>query len=812
MRKRINWAILIFLTAVLGAVVYTRVPGLRLRAAASHVNGPYATEEAWIVNEIVRDVVEMATYPAGTTPPAVTSENDDGLYRVSLANASVELDLRDNLWAPARFGTIVRAALGARTAGKGSTGDPFQMVHPALLDFVPAAIVDASELTTRALSSNIRDARAHEAAALVLGTFALREAAGRFGDTRWALNRMTAHLAFAGALADAPGVDGRLADATLLVLTNRQVRALDALDRLQRDDRSEPVAAWARALRLRVTQDWRIIRAPQSASRLEQEEYVRARRATVSTSRAGIELQRIGAVPDAAWIRLVENSSMGVEDGWIGTEALDYEQAEYGDVFRRMQGRELGADATDALNARASRWVGSAGPRVLPWGAWAEFAQRHLAMFIDRHDRFYRKLQGNPARADVEKERLTRVLGSLTMFPVATVFWTKGPRGGEADLTYLKEAIATTLRFPERVTPAEWTFLDFASHYEPVAGGLPEAAEWFMGASPRVLQNAGVRLRESGHPHSADVILAILKEAPYDYGVATFYLTMKYGVKTPYSEIRAAFGPRLEYDIRALDTAEAFAPTVEERLALLRTSCDLSAARCMSLGWALASAKREPEAAAAYRRSFDDPAVDEVAVSNASGWLVTYYFRNGQINDALALAERGARTQSGQGLVTSAYLSERLGRIAEAESMYREEADHYKNPSQLLGFYYRAVVVRKETDFAAEWKTELARVFPEGLTPVPTGNVAPAHGVVINSDSQVARRAGLFIGDIIVGIEGYRVENFDQYRAVNAFFEQDEMKVTVWRGGKLAAIAVTAPDRYIGVELHSYPVEGWSEK
>lgn len=812
MRKRINSAILVVLVAALGVVVYTRVPGLRLRAASSRVSGPYATEEAWIVNEIASDVVEMAAYPVKTAPVAVTAASEDGLYRVSFANTQVELDLRGDLWAPARFGVIARARLAARTSEGRSTADQFRPIHSALLGFTRAAIIDASNMTTRALSTNIRDARAHEAAALTLGAFALREAAGRFGDTRWALNRMTAHLALAGALADAPGVDGRLADAVLLVLTNFQVRALDALDRLQRDDRSDAVAAWARALRLRVTQDWRIIPAPQSASRLEQEEYVRARRATIAGSRAAVDLQLVNASPEAAWIRLVENSSMGVEDGWLGTEALAFEQTEYRDVFQRLQGRVLGDDETEALNARAARFVGPDGPRVLPWGAWAEFAQRHLAMFIDRHDRFYRKMQGNAVKADAEKVRLTRVLGTLTMFPVATVFWTKGPRGAEADLTNQKEAIATALRSPERITPAEWAFLEAGTHYEAVAGGMPLPAVWFISASPRVPQNAGARIQEVGHSRGPDVLLAILKEAPYDYGVASEYLTMKYGVRTPLAEVRAVYGQRLEYDTRVLATAMRFAATVDERLALLGTSCEISVRECMLFGWELAWAKREPEAVAAYKRAFADPAVDAVAMSNASGWLVSYYLRNKQIDDALSLAERGAATQSWRGLVTFAYLQERLSHFEEAEAAYREASTHYDNPSQLLGFYYRAVVVRKETRDEGAWKTELARVFPEGLAPVETGGGRPAHAVAINSDSALARGAGLLIGDLIVGLEGYRVESFDQYRTVNAFFEQDEMKLTVWRGDTLLPIGITAPNRTIGVELRSYPIEGYKEK
>ena len=40
----------------------------------------------------------------------------------------------------------------------------------------------------------------------------------------------------------------------------------------------------------------------------------------------------------------------------------------------------------------------------------------------------------------------------------------------------------------------------------------------------------------------------------------------------------------------------------------------------------------------------------------------------------------------------------------------------------------------------------------------------------------------------------------------------EEMTLTVWRGDKMVPITVTAPKRYLGVELRSYPVEGWRER
>ena len=86
----------------------------------------------------------------------------------------------------------------------------------------PEQVVRAGQAVSAALKTNMRDAHAHESAALVVGAFAFRETAGMFSDTRWALNRMTAHLAMAAALRGAEetaSIDGALAEVTLYVLT-----------------------------------------------------------------------------------------------------------------------------------------------------------------------------------------------------------------------------------------------------------------------------------------------------------------------------------------------------------------------------------------------------------------------------------------------------------------------------------------------------------------------------------------------------------------------------------------------------------------
>ena len=183
-------------------------------------------------------------------------------------------------------------------------------------------------------------------------------------------------------------MDGILAEIVLLTLTNQQVRALQSLDQIVKSGPS-PVESWARGLRLRMTQDWRLLPNPALASRLERVEYFRARRFTAWGTRAEPYLTALNAGEEADWMRFLQIGYEGVEDGLIfSAHALDSERRESAEVFKSIH--EVARDPADAdLNVRATRCVTPDGPQVLPWGAWAEFSQRHLAMLVGKEDRFF---------------------------------------------------------------------------------------------------------------------------------------------------------------------------------------------------------------------------------------------------------------------------------------------------------------------------------------------------------------------------------------------------------------------------------------
>jgi tetratricopeptide (TPR) repeat protein len=347
--------------------------------------------------------------------------------------------------------------------------------------------------------------------------------------------------------------------------------------------------------------------------------------------------------------------------------------------------------------------------------------------------------------------------------------------------------------------------------YEPVRRGLPPPGSWFMKPAPRSAYEAGIRMQDGGYGRSDSDTEAILKAAPYDFLLAGEYLRTKYGQQTPVEELERLAGARMQYDLHPIERALELLPDGDRRVTLLQTSCGIAASSCTDLGYEFAKLGRDDEAAKAYETAFSDPSVDPVAVANRSGWLVRYYASHGRVGPALQLAERSAGTGAFVGLATAAHLSERLGRTEDAEQRYQQGSRSYDDYSELLGFYYRTVEVRKKREYEHAWHDARAQIFPDGLVNTPSSDEKPAFGVYVESDSPAAKRVGLRAGDIIVAVDGWHVANVNQYYAVRDFPEAGPFTLTVWRG-HLTNVQIA--DRAFVPVFHivNYPVQGWIER
>ena len=781
----------------------------------AQIRGQFWTEESWIVTEIVGDITEMAAYARkpSATPLAINVESiRPGLFRWSIdkdRTSPRELDLNRDLWDHTRFADIARAVIGTALAEPGAFHTP---VNQSLLDFTPFTLTRLSAELSRELTGHMRSAALHEAAALTLGAFALRESSGRFQDVRWALNRMTAHLAMAHAFSDGRlGLDGRLADAVRLTLSNQQALALTRLDALDTGADANAARIWTSALRLRITQDWRRLKVPADASRFEKLEYLRARRATIGEMAAHEELERlrIDAEDSADWMRILQSASrdMAVVEGRMVTEGLGMilESREFSDVFSRHH-RQAVMTSFDALNARATRTIVNRQVAVLPWGAWAEFAQRHVAMLAVSTDRTKRHMLGMPDAADEAKVAFDKMFGSLSFWPIASVFRGKGKKS-EYDMTRINDAVALAVASPERISPFAWQWLERAAPREFVTQTMPSKAKWFYGPSQRMPLEAGSRWSSLS---SIESIMGVWRAAPHDYTLTTGTIRRQLGDSPTQAEIAQFLGARLLYDTRAIYTAIQHLPDDASAVPLMERACRLAPSNCMNLGDALVRLSRADDAVKAYELAFDAADVDEVTVANSTRWLVMRYHETGQTARALALAERSAKAYSGDGLTTAALLYEKLGRFDDAERMYENVAERYERTAPLLGFYYRMVHQRRQTRFEQAWQATVASVFPEGLQPVRSSSPAtPARGVIVHRDNVDMVKAGFQAGDIIVALEGYRVESLEQYEAINECFrERPEMTLTMWRGSNFER-KITAPERKVDLELRSHPITGF---
>jgi hypothetical protein len=760
----------------------------RLGAPAAAIETPYQTEHTWALGEIVGDINEMSRYrgkPLAAPPPLTGAVTP---------------------WHPEQLAAYAADQFGGGAA-KPSASEPADQ-HGALVTLAPDAILKANAAVSAALKRDMRNPRAHESAALVLAAFGLRESAGGLSDTRWVLNRMTAHLAVAQALRNgqsAASMDGQLAHAALLALSNRQRTALNALDAIT--PKTVPALAWQRALRIRITEDWRLLPMPAQSPRIEKLEYFRARRRTLRSIRGGQDLSDLREPMALDFARVLQSRSFGVEDGQdVVLDGLLAEISELASVYKVIHQRELPKELPAAIvNVRAGRLLGSGDPQVVPWGAWAEFAQRHIGQSIDKIDYHYRQMLILPDRADQLKAGFDAALQHLTLYPVASVARTKGKSGTEADLRYIARAVDVAVRTPELITFDYWSLIETGSRYEPVSRGMPAKKVWFSPPSAEVPYDAGRR---------ADVLTALqrpavealMAEAPHDIGLLYRVAQLH---RPLLNTVRALVEPRVDFDMWAIDWAINTARDYNDRLALRRKACELAVGHCLTLADDLIAVD-ERAAAAEYEKVFRNPALDQISMANSSGWLVSYYERTGQLIQAMDLAQRSAEVYSRRGLATLAHLLERRARVSEADEVFTAAAARYPTgKADLAGFLYRQAVTAKKPEYLSRWNAIQKEVFPDGLQPMAAVMTeAPGKGVFVEQDSDASRRVRLQAGDIIVGVDGWKVESKEQYDAVLAFPPpHGKHKFTAWRG---VLFSVELPAGH-GMTLKTHPLKGWIE-
>ncbi|MCB1078766.1 MAG: hypothetical protein KDM64_13180, partial [Verrucomicrobiae bacterium] len=401
-------------------------------------------ESFYIVNMISRALLRFCVLGVGEIgedqiPQMEIRESEESrqnapVYVVDLRqsgrNLSVELrpDFETPIWSPALYRSVAEscAALTGLSFGEKisvENDDSNSALVARLTEASSEDLVDLSSEISSRLVNDFTNSGAHIEAAVLLGAFGLEDFSGDFLNLRPVLNRMTAHLAFAeltrGASSGASPDSRKLAEALLNTLMNRQILALGLVDSLPE---SMPYAAWRRVLRARVTGDFRELE-DMAGGGLTPVEYT-----------AWFEARCRSASPETSWekaekteenayklIRIVSRTSPSIEVGHVLLRAsIPMEIDQLQRVYKSHHGRDLDeGDFVSALNADPDEPHSASveGFRVLEWGIWADFLQRHLANAMAVSVYFADEQWGAPEAARKVRRSIDGTFSGLVLYP-----------------------------------------------------------------------------------------------------------------------------------------------------------------------------------------------------------------------------------------------------------------------------------------------------------------------------------------------------------------------------------------------------------
>jgi hypothetical protein len=816
--------------AIISGVLMTAgaVASRQLFGQPASLRAPYTVEQEWIVHQVVRGIIDVSRLSEhkplsdskdiqirGEAPPGELLQTD-ARYRITSSVAALPSELRiiDHVWSAKAYVPIVRGLLKS-TVDTGSDDD--ETLATTLTDPSIDHLLAASERISARLAENPRSASAHDRAALLIGALALKEGAGELSDVRPALNRMAVHLAVAEALQpSASRVSRSLATAIVLALVGWHGDALRLVDELDASS-SRGLRAWGRALRLRITGDWRAIDAPETLTRLEQAEHLRAVLQRRGYGRFLDAYDRIATV-DGSWEqqRVTLLVVGDVESGHRFAETNVQQQLE---EARHLWTRFHHGDPRDeelfaALNDPEPPIGAAPGGRsiqAIDWGLWAGFLQRHLCISITRWMHHSVDTLGLKDRAQEAATAMNAPVRSLRLYPVTAVLMA---HDASDYARALASAHALALTHPEVIPAHAWWLLHAKPKFTNVSDRFPRD-DFFR---PHVPTGTAfdVRFRALQTPCERPVPIEAARYwsriAPYDTWAVWYTLWPDNQPKPTMSQARAVLAALLDYDVDAVRWVYDNVPGTSADLILLaRTMCTIDENHCDRVFDQLVRDGQEAEAAAAYEH-YIAKARSRVEVSKKVDWLVAYYEEHGLSPRATTLARDAADTYSFMGLATYARLLDRRGDHASAEQLLLAAQERYDNATYLAAHYL--LESRRTHDTALESKAIalVPKVFPVGLEKVALSELSnpPTDGIVFDDYGRRAEHTGLRQTDVIVGVDGMRVRSDAQYWYVIRSSFDPRVRFIAWRDGAYRELTATVPQRLFGATFRSYEPSGGS--
>lgn len=769
----------------------------------------FQTEAHWLADSIAQDIAEILHFAAGkpgTLKNIGTERLDDGRFRLGgEGGPSLEVAASGYFWSPETWSPWATACLDHLKLAPGPDAPAgADDLRSALTKPTPDILGERAQSVSRHLTGNPLSADAHEQAALLVGAFALREAAGNFHDPRHELNRISAHLAIARALRPEPGPDGVVANLILLTLAGRQQEALDGIGKIPGED-----AAWAAALRMRNTGDWRSPAAPASSTLLEQFELARALNASVGAAKVIELLRDLEADPLPEWNRIVMQGNYGVEEGHVFVRpSVAAELEEFEQVHQIWKGTPLEEKAlVEQLNSPPGSTVrereGRFELQVVTWGMVAAFHQRHLCQSLAQTHLFLDDKYGVPEAAAELQAQIPAIFGKLHLYPLV---WQRVVSG--SDRSAYESAVAEGAKLcnerPMLVTVSNWVNLierrDVANR-PPVSVPSPNA--WF---DPDLLHGTTFDFANRYYDlhrlytESDAVWDELIKTAPHDYDVIRTHRYKKFGANPTPQQVKECFVPILDYHVLAMrEYADKLEGDPDAYLAATRSIAAVEPDQWIRAGLVLARNNRPDLALEAFETGFEK-ATDRVLVSNNIQWLVDHYFENNRKEDALRVAAEAGETHSLAGLETLGGLRERMGELDKAEESFSAIVERYGNPGPLAGFYLRNKAAHPGYD------AKLNELIPGGLEAAALADFTnpPEEGCVFTSNTETLRNSGLKAGDVVVALDGYRVGSAGQFMMIRSLTQELPMRIIYWDGTTYREIEASPPERRFGCDIDDF--------
>ena len=562
------------------ALAWSVVPGLSsvnvqtppASAAGAGPRSAYTSEQQWLVTDVSSAIAGMVG-PAptgadgGASNPVRVELDPASTARFSVILSTgriVLLTVEQHLWSPATYAPLATALFSGDGSVRPAATAIDLDVRAALTDLRVEVLLHQNERVSALLTEEIRSAGAHESAALLVGAHALRESPGIFEDVRPALSRIAAHLAVAAAVrGDAPeSMDGLLARAVQTVLTWRQRDALAIVDAFERRALTpQRSRAWIRALRLRITGDWRKKLPVEGVTLLERLEYARALKMRVGSD-ALLDFLETFELPDVTdWQRIAlsdSGSPFNVESGHqFADSSVEKELSEAGKVWSRLHGApRTGPGLLSALNERpAPSPVQTRDGRrvvtVLDWPTWGAFHQRQLSHILTASSRHLWNLGARDAQEQFVAE-LNAKFSGLTLYPVVLRWAATGVADYERSVAAARALVEAS---PQLITVAAWNLLAERPAFVRRAAPFPFVASWFNPAVPNGTAfdlHARALLPGCPRPPSRQQARLWADAAPFDHWTVWSAEWLAVDGKPTFETIRRAFGSMVEYDYVAL--------------------------------------------------------------------------------------------------------------------------------------------------------------------------------------------------------------------------------------------------------------------